>query len=107
MERTHFYVLLDRTLRLGDLVCQAIHASTEGGKRFLIAEHCNLVLLGVKDHSELLAMSAKLQGEGVEHFVNYEPDLHDQPTAICTEAVTTEQRKLFLHLKTWRAPALV
>lgn len=74
---------------------QATHAAILAARQSLIrGEHPSLVVCGVPNQQELLAVSDRLAREGVLHAVFYEDDV-DGNTALCTESVEGARRKLF------------
>ena len=55
----------------------------------------NLVVLGVANEQELLKAKSKLEKSGIKHEIFVEPDIGNQHTAIATEPIFGEQRRLF------------
>jgi hypothetical protein len=61
-----------------------------------------LILLDAKDQDHLKEIACYLDDHGIEHHMFFEPD---EPingyTALCSEPVTKNQRKLFSKYKLW------
>lgn len=74
---------------------QASHACIESAKAFLNDEHPHLVVLGVKGEQQLHNSARKLDQAGVRYRIFIEPDRNDEATAIATEPITGERRRLF------------
>ena len=63
------------------------------------------------DEATLLEYVQRLKDERILHVLFHEPDLADRfpateegvPTAVATQPVTEEQRKVFSNLPLWRA----
>lgn len=68
-------------------------------------------MCAVPDEATLLRYARRLEDERILHVLFYEPDLADRfpateegvPTALTTQPVTEEQRKVFANLPLWRA----
>lgn len=69
-------------------------------------------MCAVPDEATLLEYAERLEDERVLHVLFHEPDLADRfpataegvPTALATQPVTAEQRKIFANLPCWRTP---
>lgn len=79
------------------IVVQASHAAIEAARAFLPEnlEHPHLVVLGVKDESFIYKTAKKLDAAGIRYKVFIEPDRNDEATALATEPLFEEQRKIF------------
>jgi len=53
------------------------------------------VLIGIPDEFELKRVSARLNDIGIRHSMFHEEDLGGQVTAIATQSVGRENKKLF------------
>jgi len=76
---------------------QACHAAIGGGQ-FLIPKdipHPHLVLCKTSSEEELLKIAARLDSEGVRHYLFTEPDIENQSTALITEPVYGDKRRMF------------
>lgn len=100
--RTHWYCFVRTDISLEDQACQIAHACAGAGKRFLIDDDCNLVLIGVKNQEQLLKAVAVASQHCIRKFLNHEPDDNMGFTAFATEAIETEQRKCFRPYRIWK-----
>lgn len=85
---------------------QAAHAAIEAA-HFLIPkdeEHPHLVVCGVKTEQELLAVQNRLSGLGINLKVFREPDRGGEATAICTEPIAEDQKKLLRRYQCLKPP---
>jgi hypothetical protein len=75
---------------------QACHASVEASRRFLTLDtrHPHLVLCAVSSETRLLAAADFLFQRGLRFFLFREPDRSDEATALATEPVRDERRRL-------------
>ncbi len=76
---------------------QACHAAIGGGQ-FLIPQdipHPHLVVLRASSEEDLLKIAARLDSEGVRHYIFSEPDIDNQCTALITEPVVGDKRRMF------------
>jgi hypothetical protein len=86
---------------------QSGHAVIEAARAGLIPdgiEHPHLIILEVPHEGKLHAACEYLTRHGVRHARWSEPDLGDELTAIATEAVYGECRKLFSRFSLLRSP---
>jgi len=75
---------------------QSAHATILATKSFnTIDEHPFIVLCGVKNEKALYKAANKLSRHGIQFSQFIEPDLGDQLTAIATEPVRGEIRRVF------------
>jgi len=93
------YVLVRRDLTTSQQAVQAIHASLEAARRFSIPRHEYVVLCAVRNERQLLRWTHKLQQAGIGFCAFREPDLGNEFTAIATEPVVGEDRRLFRQLQ--------
>ena len=93
----YIYVFIRKDLPLPQQVVQSSHACIEAAKSFLDneLEHPHLVVLGVKGEQQLYNSAQKLDKAGVRYRVFIEPDRNNEATAIATEPIFGEQRRLF------------
>ncbi|HJT78438.1 MAG TPA: hypothetical protein VJ739_14640 [Gemmataceae bacterium] len=78
-------------------VVQACHAAIEAA-RFLLPRHLphpHLVVCGLPDQRRLFQCMDHLRRRGVSSRPFYEPDRGDELTAVATEPVFGDRRKLF------------
>jgi hypothetical protein len=95
------YVLVRTDQSYGQIVVQAAHAVAEATRRFLPdeVEHPHLVVCAAKSIDEILAEKAYMDEVGVKSTMFYEEDIGNLPTAVASEPIFGERRKLFKH---WR-----
>lgn len=76
---------------------QAIHAAMEAARHFLPVgqTHPHLALLGVESENQLLIALDRIQSAGIKVQKFHEPDIGGQLTAIATESLSGDRRKLF------------
>lgn len=94
----HVYVVVRADIPLRHQVVQACHASICVARDKLISddeEHPSLVVLTVPNQAALIETSCKLSNLGITHRTFFEADMDDQPTALATEPITSDQRKAF------------
>lgn len=79
------------------IAVQAMHAAIEAARRFLPpdSDHPHLVVCGVPSAGRLLAAADFLFRRGVHHALFREPDRDHEPTALATEPISGERRRLF------------
>ena len=89
-------MLVRTDLPPGQVAVQAIHAAVEAARRFLPpeTEHPHLVLCGVPSPARLLAAADYLFRRSVRHALFREPDRANEPTALATEPLTGDRRRL-------------
>lgn len=89
---------------------QSIHAAFEAG-RFAGERNLNLVVCAVPDEATLQRYAARLRDAELHFILFHEPDLADAfpgaaeegvPTALATQPVGREHRRLFANLPLWR-----
>ena len=90
----HVYVIVRRDLSPPVQAVQGIHAAIEATKAFNQPDHPYLVLCSVKNEQRLFCAMKKLQKNGIEFKPFFEPDLDNQLTAIATEPLQGDNRKI-------------
>jgi hypothetical protein len=94
------YILVRSDLPKEHQVVQASHAAIKAAKKFGHPEiHQNLVVCHVKDENELIHWSRILFGNDVDYQMFQESDMDNQVTALATEHVQGEKRKIFKKLR--------
>lgn len=78
---------------------QVAHACMEAAKNFHWEIHPHLVVLAVNNESELLDRIEYLKANKVDFCLFREEDIEFQATALATQPVYNEQRKLFRNFK--------
>ena len=85
---------------------QASHATFQCGKFFPRcrdpSEVDNLIVIGVPDEEHLLDAHRYVESLGIKAVLFREPDMGDQATALCTEAMGREQKRNFRRFKLWK-----
>lgn len=82
---------------------QAAHATFECGKTFPRSPTIDsLIVIGVPDEESLLATHRYVMQHGIGAVLFREPDLNDQATALCTEAIEPARKRLFRRYKLWK-----
>lgn len=90
---------------LADQLVQVGHVCLEAGHQFTQPpEACHLALIGVPSQEALLGTVAQMAMAGIRCAVFYEPDDALGYTAVCTEPVTGDTRRLFKRFSLWKAP---
>lgn len=76
---------------------QAIHAGIVSAREFMFPEliHPSLVLVTVPDEPALLELEDQCRLAGIRSAVFLEADMDNAPTALATEPVNGQGRKLF------------
>ena len=103
-EKKHFYVLIRTDLPLSQQIVQSIHAAYESAVLFndnTFQTH-STVLCQVNSEKELIKAAYKLELAGIKHHIFKEPDIGNQHTALCTEPLNQDRRKLFSNWKLWK-----
>jgi len=93
------YVITRLDLNLAQQSVQAMHAAMEAYKRYcwISSNHPHLVFCSVKNTQKLHKCISKLTDSNIKHYQWHEPDLDNALTAIATEPIQGEQRKIFNH----------
>lgn len=101
-----FYVLVRTDISLAQQLVQVAHAAAEAGRAFYRPEHgiASAIVLAVPGKAALLAAQAKLVARGVATELFHEPDFGIGDSALATEPLSDEQRKLLRSWPLWRAP---
>lgn len=100
------YVFVRQDIPKEYQIVQACHACLEMGFSLPDSkkpqETSFLVLIGVKDEQDLNEKAEYLDRHGLLFSRFYEPDYNTGYTAICTEPIYGEQRKLFKKFKLFK-----
>lgn len=93
----YVYVLVRKDLSLQQQVVQSSHAVLEATRHFINTqiEHPHLIVLGIKDESRLLKSAQKLEDAGIRFKFFVEPDIGNEFTALATEPVFGDSRRIF------------
>ena len=80
---------------------QSAHATLEVGRSKLISKnqvHPSLVICGLPNESSINEFKSKLEKAEINYREFAEPDLNNSLTALATEAISGEKRKIFANL---------
>lgn len=98
--RRYMYVLVRTDMELSNIIVQSAHAAYESGLAYKNhADRTSIIILQVKDELRLREAYNALQRDGVECTIYKENTLGLGYTAIGTEALTADQRKLLKKYK--------
>lgn len=99
------YVAVRQDLSHPQQVVQACHAVIEST---LLSPpkppHPNVIVCAVRDERRLVSLAARLAREGIAFRIFQEPDRGDEYTALATETVRGERRRIFRNLQLLTAP---
>jgi hypothetical protein len=92
----YVYVLVRQDLPPVQIAVQAAHAAVEAARQFLLpdSDHPHLVLCAVASEVRLLAAADHLFRRGVRHALFREPDRGGEATALATEPLAGERRRV-------------
>jgi hypothetical protein len=95
------YVLVRKDLTPAQQIVQSCHAVAEAARSFLEAgqEHPHLIVCEVRDEPTLYQFLDKLNRHGVRFRAFLEPDRGNELTALATEPVINDTRRLFRRLR--------
>lgn len=95
------YIFVRTDIPIEYQMVQACHACFEMGME--IADKpkqvSHMVLCQIKNEEEIYKLSSYLKEHDMAYHMFYEPDYNTGYTAICTEPIYGEQRKLFKKFK--------
>jgi hypothetical protein len=77
---------------------QSCHAAIECAKKFdleKLPDHPSVIILGIKDEAKLFQVKNYLLSQDIDYCPFHEADLDNQLTALATEPIVGEKRKLF------------
>jgi hypothetical protein len=85
-----------RDLPAAQVAVQAAHAAIEAARQFLPTQqaHPHLVLCRVASERDLLAAADRLERAGVRFALFREPDQNNQATALATEPLCSDRRRV-------------
>jgi peptidyl-tRNA hydrolase len=101
----HLYIAVRADLPLPQQAVQACHAAIQSARDLIQADeiHPSLVILTVPNLPALIDLSCRLTNRGIAHRVFQEEDMGGQVTALATEPVEKEQRRIFQKMKLYHA----
>lgn len=98
----YMYMFVREDLSGPQKIVQTAHAVDELRRNVNHSDRtCYMILFGVKNQEELVAVNKFLNDNGVSNEMFYEPDVN-QYTAIATEQLVGEQRALMSGFKLFR-----
>lgn len=102
-DRRYSYAFVRRDISLPAQVVQTGHACLEAGNKFQqpANEPTFLVVLQVPDQEALLMAVERIQAQGIDVAVFYEPDFDMGYTAACTQPVDDRFRYVFRKYHLW------
>jgi hypothetical protein len=98
----HVYAVVCKDIPLQHQAVQACHACIAAGREIISIPTPYLVVLTVPDEAALIALSNKLNDNGVQHRVFREDDMGGRATALATQNLNHRQRDLFIGIKLYR-----
>ena len=101
--KKHFYVLVRADLPTAQQLVQAVHAAYEAGKHLAgnSPDIDSTVICRIRDEQELLKAEAFLRYRGIRTVLFNEPDIGHEATALATEPLAGQQRKVLSRYKLW------
>lgn len=107
MEQTPYtYQFVRKDIPLHAQLVQTAHAALEMGLSLPDSDKPRqtsfLILFEVKDESDLKKKADYLDQHGIKYHMFFEPDYDMGYSAICTEPIYGEKRKLFKKFKLWK-----
>lgn len=102
--KTYVYVFVRRDIPLEHQIVQSAHAALESGLRFKteLYEPSSLIMIGVKNQSQLEKARLYVNEKGVQTEMFFEPSWDYGNTAFATEAVTDDLRHIFKRYQLWK-----
>jgi hypothetical protein len=97
-------VIVRKDLPVAQQLVQAAHAAHESGLHLCEnkSEVNYLVALEVPNEDGLLAAHERLEDRGIQAILFREPDRNNEATALCTEPVWGNRRRIFSKYSLWR-----
>src|SRR4051812_46470379 len=96
------YVIVRSDLEKSQQTIQAIHAGIDGGKQFKPPNGHYLVVCTTENKQELHKAMTPLDISNIKYIEFIEPDINNEITAICSDIVYGDQRKVFKRLKLFK-----
>jgi hypothetical protein len=97
-------VLVRADLTPEQQLVQAVHAAHNAGLSFPAPKQLSVVVCRVPDEGSLRRAASRIGARGVQFTMFGEPDLDGQDTALATEPVRPDQRRIFSRYHLWRNP---
>lgn len=91
-------------LSLAQQMCQAVHAAHESGIHLSDKNNgiSSVVICSVPSEDDLLKADFDLKRRGIRSVIFKEPDLENRATALATEPLNGEFRKLLSRYPLWK-----
>lgn len=80
---------------------QASHAAYEAGKKDSGPDILSVAMCETPSEDQLLAEADRLEYLGIKYTLFREPDRNNEATALCTEPLSSQQRKRLARWKLW------
>ncbi len=94
------YIFVRNDLSYSQKVVQSCHAALEATRQFVNNdERYKIVVLAAKSEPKLMSIMMEAGGKGIKTTYFTEPDMDFQVTAVATEPLDDEQRKVFQRYK--------
>ena len=100
-DQFYVYILVRKDLKSFEYLCvQSVHAAIEATKAFKQpSRHPSVIICSVEDERALQKAIFKIEQSGVKYKAFLEPDIGNQLTAIATEPICGDGRKVFKKFK--------
>lgn len=97
------YIFVRRDISLEQQLVQASHAALEAGFSFQKPQNTAfLVLFSVETQEKLLKIADNLEKSGVKSVLFFEPDDNMGYSALATEPISEEKRRIFRRFRLWK-----
>ena len=102
--KNYNYVFIRKDLPLCQQLVQASHASYEAGVKYQSKSptHNYLIMCEIPNEESLLLLHDKLHRKKIDSYLFCEPDMNNQATALCTEPLNVQRRKLMSKYPLWK-----
>ncbi|MNR71488.1 hypothetical protein D3C71_21140 [compost metagenome] len=103
-DKTYVYALIRRDIPLSQQLVQVGHAALEAGRHHYGQDDpiASFIVLEVPDREALMTAAGKLQKNGIEHTVFFEPDFGMGQSALASRPVSGKERHVFRRWPLWR-----
>ena len=97
-------MIIRKDLPVAQQLVQAAHAAHESGLHLCQdkSKVNYLIALEVSNEEKLLLARERLENRGIKSILFREPDRNDEATAICTEPILGNRRRIFSKYPLWR-----
>jgi len=94
-EHPYLYILIRKDLPLPQIAVQSCHAAIESAKKYHTEHHPSVIICTVKNENDLINQQRYLTNNGIQFMEFREPDRNNELTAICSEPIYGDDRKIF------------